>query len=107
MWSLKQMAGGGTKMRKQLKIVAKMTLNPIKHKVNQLVLKRYRGGMMLWKSLEKADRFLVYEFKFIGSTISLPGEIYLLGFFFSSSSYTSWQNDFLSFPLSEMWINLL
>ena len=34
-------------MRKQLKIVAKMTLNPIKHKVNQLVFKRYRGGMML------------------------------------------------------------
>lgn len=29
-------------MRKQLKIVTKMTLNPIKHKMNQLVLKRWR-----------------------------------------------------------------
>lgn len=69
-------------MRKQLKIVTKMTLNPIKHKMNQLVLKRCRGGMVLWKNLEKADRFSVYEFKFIGPTISLLREIYLLFFFF-------------------------
>lgn len=33
--------------------------------------------MTLWKDLEKADRFLVYEFKFIGPTISLPREIYM------------------------------
>lgn len=29
-------------MRKQLKIVTKMTLNPIKQKMNQLVLERWR-----------------------------------------------------------------
>lgn len=51
----------------------------MKHKMNQLVLKRW-SSMMLWKNLEKADRFLVYEFKFTGPTIFLPREIYLLFF---------------------------
>lgn len=33
-------------MRKQLKIVTKMTLNPMKHKMNQLVLKRWSSMML-------------------------------------------------------------
>jgi hypothetical protein len=36
------MGGGGTYMRKQLKIVTKLTLSPIKQKMNQLVLECWR-----------------------------------------------------------------
>lgn len=59
--------------------------------------------MTLWKNLEKADRFLVYEFKFIGPTISLPREIYMLVFL--PTLVDKMTSFFL--PLSEAWPDLL